>query len=1707
MRKSILKRGIVGLIVTMMGLSMLPGTVWAVASSTTAGCLQTGDGRGNCAGQVMRVLTGDEKITADEYFISFDYLYPSWADMYNYYTWYSFDKDGISGKKQFLKPAILQTDATLKLYCDGINAPVVLTDTLKPDAWHNFTFHFKGNLLSVYMDGEPVKLKNNEYWIPRDALKIPSLGWFGDTTYDDTSKGDAFYDNIRVIQVRDGSKIITTNLDFSNEREALEGLQISGPAVGYTNKIEDSPVGEPESIALTGRTGYQQGTEALLSDVLSLSGRMTDGRRAIMAFGDTVYSSSDPAIMEPVNRDGHIWLNFKKEGTCTLTAEHTFFDITKTAGIELIVSRTPVVSQIEAELDHDYLVVGETVEPLFKTADTFGNTDICKYKDMKDIPGWKVESLTPSTLRIYETEDGISMTGVSKGDAVLRLTYMAGESKITWDKGLEIVEIDSLEAKLVKTPVYVSDKSSIELITGLSNGEIRHDLAFENINYRFSDSITAEKTEKQILAKRSCEGLVVDVESDFGGKTYTAQLTMDVKELVPSKTESTYYTKEKVQNARNNIKKYDWAKNKRDEAVQTADHFLKCFSYEDIWCNLSSQGLPRSYAVNQEKGCLVCGTVINAYGNYPYKINNDRLDWKLRCPNCGLPFSAEESLEFPTNDFKAYYLGGLNEYGEFDRELAKKHNDELIAAGEAGNLVNRYVECGLSDEQRNKLIQAGVSDETMERICTDPEWGVDDGWGYIDSATGEKYTCVAYYNHWYSWQDGPVKRGLNSLKDAYLYTGEQKYADAAIIILDRMADVYPDMDVSAYRAQDGFLNGVDGLGKVENSVWECGNVNTFMLAFDAVYPAISTMSETALNFLNEKSVCQDKSNPDRIKLNFEDNVLRQVVPAFHKAQIHGNEGMHQQSIVLAAVILDSYPETQDWIYKAFATGGKYEAGNFYKLLINRVDHDGQAYESPFYNAGWLSNWLGVAEALDGYELPEGIPLKDGLISDPYKNVKFKKMFYGIYPLLLNQMYVANIGDTVQAGAPDISIIQKDELIKAFSKYGDIELAQIIYMLNGNSTVGIKEDIFADDPGAIAEEIQAIIEENGPLDMKSKLMSGTGFAVLRDGEAGEAAAGSYRYPFLEMEIAEATAPVSTDYPPTLQFNASKKGDVLTTEFRFDEDVSKKYNMTIEKWTTGWWGTYDVYLNDRKLSPMSFQGTGAVNETIENISLQSGTNKLRFVCTSESDFKMGVRFLTVSEIKEEDQAEKQENTQRELWMTFGKYEQHDHNDSLNLGLVAYQLDLLPDLGYPRLADNGNERLHWVNSTLSHNTVVVDGLQQAPDYVGTPRHFDDTDFVKLFDVEADRNYSSTDQYRRTSAMIRVDDKSSYIVDLFRVKGGSKHEFSFHAAEGTVTTEGLELIPQEGTYAGPGTVWGQMPETDRSTRNPGYYWLKNVKKDEDPSRQFSVNWNIKDTFGVYGNGIHADTDVHLKLTMLGRYDSVALADGVPPVKPGSPESYRYVVVKNEGSSLDSIFTSVIEPYKGNSNIASIEEVSVTENGNVGRTNEVRAIKVTLKNGRIDYIVNALNTEKTYRIADLFDFKGFFGSYSEYKGKITSKYLNEGNEFDTAESATAVVTGTVKSFTEKLAEKNHIRIVPDQNISDAEELVGRYVYIENDREKNAVYEIKSAEIEDGTINLYIGDASVIRAWKNDSDFSQGYVYNISAGQKLRIPLSVLKEK
>jgi len=69
---------------------------------------------------------------------------------------------------------------------------------------------------------------------------------------------------------------------------------------------------------------------------------------------------------------------------------------------------------------------------------------------------------------------------------------------------------------------------------------------------------------------------------------------------------------------------------------------------------------------------------------------------------------------------------------------------------------------------------------------------VDDGWGWADPKTGEKYWFVAYYNHW-MWHKHVVP-AIEDLSQAYLLTGDEKYAHKAAVMLYRVAQVYPGMD-------------------------------------------------------------------------------------------------------------------------------------------------------------------------------------------------------------------------------------------------------------------------------------------------------------------------------------------------------------------------------------------------------------------------------------------------------------------------------------------------------------------------------------------------------------------------------------------------------------------------------------------------------------------------------------------------------------------------------------------------------------------------------------------------------------------------------------------------------------------------------------------------------------------------------------------------
>lgn len=217
----------------------------------------------------------------------------------------------------------------------------------------------------------------------------------------------------------------------------------------------------------------------------------------------------------------------------------------------------------------------------------------------------------------------------------------------------------------------------------------------------------------------------------------------------------------------------------------------------------------------------------------------------------------------------------------------------------------------------------------------------------------------------------------------------------------------------------------------------------------------------------------------------------------------------------------------------------------------------------------------------------------------------------------------------------------------------------------------------------------------------------------------------------------------------------------------------------------------------------------------------------------------------------------DTRRDTWMYFGtSLGAHPHQDTLNLGMTAFGLNYMPDLGYPARTGDDPNRDYWIDTTLSHNTVFVDEKRQDEngEIRGKVKHFDGKDgTVSLMDVSAPYVYSGeransakVDEYRRSVVQIHVDAENSYMVDFFRVLGGNSHIYSLHATSDEIASvSGLDLTPQMkdgkyvGSYAGPDVPYG---EEMVASYPMGYTWIKNVDRDEDPENKIEIDFAIKD-------------------------------------------------------------------------------------------------------------------------------------------------------------------------------------------------------------------------------------------------------------------------
>ena len=642
----------------------------------------------------------------------------------------------------------------------------------------------------------------------------------------------------------------------------------------------------------------------------------------------------------------------------------------------------------------------------------------------------------------------------------------------------------TMTTKAASDTHYLNAYASVRGIKVGESAEINSYVKNRSTNERVTDGITYtyQISDEEVIG---IEQNTITAKKEGYAEIYvTATWTQDGVETTATdiiyvnvgnvKTESVLIDEESIANSVENIKTYDWAKEEYDSIVDQANYYAE--NYEKIYDLIASSILPRSFWTCTKSGKgntnIVPTTgenIYNLYSHYAWELDPIEHPWKVIDPVSG--------DMFPSNDFGAYYESGLNEYGEFEPSLA-----------DASLLVNElYPEKGSS-------------------------WGVDNGFTTTfdaDTPGGETRAFIAYYLHWGLWlhngaisatqhpseHSGLLQQAITYLTKAYELTGDEKYSNAGAIILDRIADVYPELNM-AYHKDYYSSDGGRSKGGAVGAIWETEFIETFAKGYDIFFEAYE--NEEVIEFLsnkaNEYNMLNKKSTANEIRQNVEDGILREVHRKVRNCEIIGNFGMHQKALIAAAAALDTNPESKNWIDYMFQNGKEVWAkeltgGNIYNQLYSVVDTNGLGNEvSPSYNSLWIDSIVKIADTLDNYGKYEDVSL--------YKNNKVQLMFTSLTKFIVEDGSL-NIGDTGTASVQEIAYdIEKALLGYQLTK--DPVLAQLAYKLNGNTVEGLHLNIDDKNPESIQNEVKDIINEYGEFENDSTLLNDYGLYYLASG---------------------------------------------------------------------------------------------------------------------------------------------------------------------------------------------------------------------------------------------------------------------------------------------------------------------------------------------------------------------------------------------------------------------------------------------------------------------------------------------------------------------------------------------------------------------------------------------------------------------------------
>jgi predicted RNA-binding Zn-ribbon protein involved in translation (DUF1610 family) len=452
-------------------------------------------------------------------------------------------------------------------------------------------------------------------------------------------------------------------------------------------------------------------------------------------------------------------------------------------------------------------------------------------------------------------------------------------------------------------------------------------------------------------------------------------------------------------------------------------------------------------------------------------------------------------------------------------------------------------------------------------------------------------------------------------------------------------------------------------------------------------------------------------------------------------------------------------------------------------------------------------------------------------------------------------------------------------------------------------------------------------------------------------------------------------------------------------------------------------------------------------------------------------------------------------RAVWIHYGYGKGHSHADALNLGLYAHGVDMLPDLGYPAYTGSFPERLAWTSNTISHNTLLVDDTGSRPSPGGKINLLVDAAPLRAIDVSCARAYAKTTVYRRQVAMIDVGN-NSYVVDVFRARGGANHRLSWHGPAATAALRGVALTAQaRGSYAGVDLAPRQLdgPQGKRYQAS-GFTYLYDVAHSRGPvAGPWTADWKAEDLRGR----IAAGSEPHLRLHGLTPCDELALASGDPPQnKAGNPRRLRYLIQSRLGTDLSSQFVSVLEPYDQRPFIRRVRSLKVEHRGGV---DTVAAVAVEFENGNTDVVIWCQEPAQV-RVEGGVELDGLLGLVRCSGGSVQSMRMAQASRLkagaEELRCTVPVYRGRVARIDPQDPQDQRVVLAPPPPAPV--KLQRRVIHFQTRLPWDTSYDITGQ----GADWISTGEITLVRGFRVPTDFRSGYLYAVNPGDEYAIPIS-----